>query len=109
MRILQRSILAMAVLVIAVGTVRASHMDARAEPQQYKKGPSATAAAMAATLNVVYIPVRLGFTIVGSWLAGITGFLTAGDEDAALAVGDALCGSASITPGMLEGEERIEF
>ena len=109
MRILQRSILAMAFLVIAAGTVRASHMDPYPEPQQYKQRTSAAAAAMAATLNVVYMPVRLGFTIVGSWLAGITGFLTAGDEDAALAVGDALVGSASITPGMLEGEERIEF
>ena len=105
MRILQRSILVMAFLVIAAGTVRAANMDPYPEPQK----PTATAAALAATLNVVYMPVRLGFTIVGAWLAGITGFLTAGDEDAALAVGDALDGSATITPGMLTGEEHIRF
>ncbi len=63
----------------------------------------------AAALNVFYFPVRFAFTVVGAELAGITGFLTAGNQEAAGDVASLFDGSQVITPEIVEGSEPLRF
>jgi hypothetical protein len=60
-------------------------------------------------MNVVYLPLRFTTTFLGAELAGLTGFFTAGDVDAANDVFDLVNGSQVITPKMLEGEEEFRI
>lgn len=67
------------------------------------------AALTALMFNVVFLPVRFATTFVGAELAGLTGFFTAGNVEAANDVFDLVNGSQVITPKMLEGKEEFRI
>jgi hypothetical protein len=71
--------------------------------------PSAGAIAGAIAINVVYVPVRFPFTVVGAALGGIEGLISAGNEGAARDIWGLTDGSQIITPAMLEGRQRWTF
>ncbi|MDX2169678.1 MAG: hypothetical protein SF182_21595 [Deltaproteobacteria bacterium] len=71
------------------------------------RSPGTALGAMA--INVVYLPLRLATTFMGAELAGITGFFTAGNIDAANDVFDLVNGSQVITPKMLEGKDEFRI
>lgn len=71
--------------------------------------PSAAAVAGAITINLVYVPVRFVFTVVGAALGGMEGILSAGNESAADKIWGLTDGPQVITPAMLEGRERWTF
>lgn len=64
---------------------------------------------LAAVVNVVYFPVRLGVTIATAEVGGLTGWLTGGDRPSAHAVWGLTDGQAYISPPILEGHERLHF
>jgi len=79
------------------------------DPSRVHRERHPGASVAAALLNVVYLPLRIVTTLIGGGLAGITGFLTAGDEPAANDVFDIFNGSQVITPRMLEGKEDFHW
>ena len=63
----------------------------------------------AAGMNVFFIPVRIVLTVTGGMLSGITGWLTAGNQEAAGDVASMFDGSMVITPEIVEGTEPLRF
>lgn len=103
------AVLALGLLV--AGGVRAEDAVAPLDPSDQSallgREPQPRAALTAALLNIVFLPVRLPVTIIGAELAGVTGWLTAGNEHAANDVFGLVDGSQVITPAMLEKTERF--
>jgi hypothetical protein len=73
----------------------------------YHASPGAVAGAIA--INVVYVPVRFAFTVVGAFVGGFEGLISAGNQGAAEKIFGITDGSQVITPAMLEGRERWSF
>jgi hypothetical protein len=71
------------------------------------RNPGTALGAMA--INIVYLPLRFTTTFLGAELAGLTGFFTAGNVDAANDVFDLVNGSQVITPKMLEGQQEFRI
>jgi hypothetical protein len=71
--------------------------------------PGAGASLAAALSNVVYFPLRFTITVATAEVGGFTGWMTGGDRAAAHAVWWSTEGQAYITPGVLEGRERLRF
>jgi hypothetical protein len=63
----------------------------------------------AACANLVYFPVRFAVTVASAEVGGVTGWLTGGDRAAARSVWDSTKGQAFLTPGILQGRERLRF
>jgi hypothetical protein len=103
MRTLSRFAVVFAVLVLVVTAAAASDLI----PQELDRRPDA--ALGAAVGNVVFLPVRLAVTTVGGVLGGFTGFMTAGNHDAADDVWDLFQGQNILTPDIVEGKEALRF
>jgi len=76
-------------------------------PQELERKPDT--ALGAAVGNVVFLPVRLAGTTFGGVLGGFTGFMTAGNRDAADDVWDLFQGQNILTPEIIEGKEALRF
>jgi hypothetical protein len=63
----------------------------------------------AALGNLVFFPVRLGITTAGGLLGGFTGFMTAGNQEAAADVWDLFQGQNILTPEILDGKEALRL
>ena len=61
-----------------------------------------------AVLNLVYVPVRLGVTAVGLTASSLTGWLTAGNQNAADDTWNVFRGQPVLTPSILEGKDRLQ-
>ena len=66
------------------------------------------AAVGTAVLNLVYVPVRLGVTAIGLTASSLTGWLTAGNQNAANDTWNVFRGQPLLTPSILEGKERLQ-
>jgi len=71
--------------------------------------PQPRAALTATLMNALFLPIRFPVTVVGAWTAGLTGFLTAGNQHAADDVFGLVDGSQFITPAMLEQREPFRW
>jgi len=71
--------------------------------------PQPRAALTATLMNALFLPIRFPVTVVGAWTAGLTGFLTAGNQHAADDVFGLVDGSQFITPAMLEKREPFRW
>lgn len=98
-----RVIIVMALLAVCATDASAGHGMLR----NRKRTPEAGIAA--AVANVVFIPVRLGVSLVAGELGGMVGFLTAGNRNAAEDVWYQFRGQNIITPEMASGHETLEF
>jgi hypothetical protein len=67
--------------------------------------PDPGLAIASALLNVLFLPIRLPLTIIGAEFAGLSGFLSAGDEHVANDVFGLVDGTQIITPKVLKGHE----
>ena len=106
MRILRRAVIVVALVALSAGSAWAEEMRPLCE-QVHQPNPGA--AAIAAGMNLVYVPVRFAVTVVGAQLGGLTGFLTAGDTDAARDVWGLADGEGFLTSRMVQGEESLHF
>ncbi len=102
MRAMKKTFLAVCVVMLAASQVSA------ADPMEVRERKPGFALA-AAGLNILYVPVRLIVTVVGAELAGVTGFLTGGNQDAAGDVISLFDGTQYLTPEHIEGTEAIRF
>lgn len=60
--------------------------------------------------NVLYMPAKVGYAMFGGLTGGAAYGLTGGDYDTAQSVWDpSLSGTYVLTPGMLRGEQPIQF
>ncbi|MEO8604786.1 MAG: hypothetical protein ABI629_19610 [bacterium] len=95
-----------ALVVVASAMFYAASARAQLEPVQVKNPDPGTALATAA-LDVIFVPVRVGVTAVGAALGGLTGWLTAGNRDAARSVWYVFDGPQVLQPDMLYGKEAV--
>jgi len=94
------------VLVAALLLACAAGARAESEPAHLRT-PAPGAALGAALANVLFVPLRLGVTVVAAELGGFTGFMTAGNHAAADDVWDLFRGQAYLTPEFIKGEEPV--
>lgn len=78
------------------------------EPIKYRE-PRPGSAALAATGNILFAPVRLAFTAIGAELGGLTGWLTAGNRRAASDIWTLFDGQGFLQPEMMYGEEALQI
>lgn len=71
--------------------------------------PDPGTALLTAALNVIFVPVRVASTSVGAVLGGATGWLTAGNQQAADSVWYVFDGPQVLQPQMLYGKEAVAF
>jgi len=71
--------------------------------------PSTGAVLGALAINIVYVPVRFAFTVLGAFAGGLEGIFSVGDKEATDKIYGLTDGSQVITPAMLEGRERWTF
>ncbi len=69
--------------------------------------PDPGAAISAVVWNFIYLPVRLVMFVVGGELGGLTGFMTAGNLEAAHDIWGVFDGQGVISPEIVRGEEPI--
>jgi hypothetical protein len=93
----------MAVLALMANGAMAQQLT----PKERERRPGAAAAA--ALVNVVFVPVRLVMTLVGAELGGLVGFLNAGDTNAANDVWHLFRGHDYITPAIADGDEALRI
>jgi hypothetical protein len=102
MRVIRNGFLAFCLAMVAASQVSA------ADPIELRERKPGYALA-AAGMNVLYFPVRLVVTIFGAELSGLTGFFTAGNQNAAGDVASLFDGTHYIKPEHVEGTEPIRF
>ena len=110
MRASMRVVLTGAVLLLGATSARAdeSYYGTQSRPPQYRVAdPGASAGA--AFYNIVFTPIRVAFTVVGAGLGGATGFLTAGNVDAAEDVWGLFDGQQYAQPSVMNGQEPLHF
>ena len=95
--------------VLAGAMLYVGSAQAQLAPEQVRD-PHPGAAALAATGNIVFMPVRFALTAIGAELGGLTGWLTAGNKNAAddiwrLAPFD---GQTYLQPEMMYGQEPLQ-
>jgi len=103
MRALTRVVMIIAVLAVISAPVLADDL----LPEEPERRPGA--ALTAAFGNLVFLPVRLGLTIFGGLLGGFTGFMTAGNYEAADDVWNLFEGQNILTPDIVDGKEALRF
>ena len=86
----------------------AASVSAQLQPVQ-RRVPRPGSAALAATGNIIFMPLRLAFTTLGAGLGGLTGWLTAGNKGAANDIWGLFDGQGYLQPDMMYGEEPLEF
>ena len=96
--------------VVAGAMLYVGAAQAQSGPVQPRQ-PHPGAAALAATWNIVFMPVRVAVAAVGAELGGLVGWLTAGNVNAAediwhLAPFD---GQMYLQPEMMYDQEPLEF
>jgi hypothetical protein len=82
---------------------------AQLAPEQTRE-PHPGASALAATANIVFMPVRFVLTTIGAELGGLTGWLTAGNTNAARDIWrlPPFDGQTYLQPEMMYGEEPLQ-
>lgn len=103
MRAMKRALLALCVTGLA-----ATHVGAATDPLELRERKPGYALA-AAGLNLFYVPVRLVVTVFGAQLSGLTGWLTAGNAQAAGDVASLFDGTQFLKPEHVEGSEPVRF
>jgi len=101
-----RALIKLTVALCLIATTASTAFAGDAQQLRERKPMSALAAA---GLNIFYFPVRFAFTVVGAEIAGVTGFLTAGNTEAAGDVASLFDGSQVITPDIVDGTEPLRF
>jgi len=101
-----RALIKLTLCLCLVATTASAALAAETMPMRERKPMSALAAA---GLNIFYFPVRFAFTVVGAELSGLTGFLTAGNTEAAGDVASLFDGSQVITPEIVDGTAPLRF
>ena len=98
----------LAVAMMYGGSVRAEWSGDQLAPVE-RRQPHPGSAALAAVGNVLFVPVRVTFTTVGAVLGGLTGWLTAGNRNAAEDIWHLppFDGQTHLQPEMLYGEEPL--
>lgn len=104
MRRLQQ--LAVAMMVTALTAISAQAQERDFTPV---REPQPRVALSAAVINVFFLPFRLPVTVAGAVAAGATGWLTAGNREAADDVFAIFDGTQVITPAVIEYRERYSF
>ena len=97
-----------ALAIVASAMLSAAPSRAQLEPVLVSN-PDPGTALLTATLNTIFIPVRVGATAVGAGLGGLTGWLTAGNHEAARSVWYVFDGPQVLQPQMLYGREAVGF
>jgi hypothetical protein len=67
------------------------------------------AAALAATGNILFMPIRLAITTFGAGVGGLTGWVNGGDAEAAHDVWQLVDGQGFLQPDMISGKEPIQL
>ncbi len=110
-----RTVVAVLFVAVSLSVAATAHADhyymeggdpVRVEKDQpWAPGPAIGAAA----INVVYVPVRFSWSVVGVVTSGLAGLLTGGNQTAAEDVWGLFRGSAQVTPAMLRGREPFRY
>jgi hypothetical protein len=101
-----------ALIVSCAGGVRAESYGGSYgfQPQELTdRTPLPGPSLVAATTNILYMPARLAVSIVSAELGGATGFLLAGDADAASDVWGVFEGQSILTQDIVQGKERLRL
>lgn len=108
MRPVRIAVTLLAGAMLYVGSAHAQMYAAQLEPVE-RRQPHPGSAALAAVINVVFVPVRIALTTVGAGLGGLTGWLTAGNKNAAADIWrlPPFDGQTYLQPEMLYGEEPL--
>jgi hypothetical protein len=108
MRTVRIAMTLLAGAMLCVGSAHAQMSAAQLEPVE-RHQPHPGSAALAAIGNVVFMPVRIALTTVGAGLGGLTGWLTAGNKNAADDIWrlPPFDGQTYLQPEMLYGEEPL--
>jgi hypothetical protein len=112
MRVLTRAALTVAVVVSCAGAVRAEPGGGTLEFQPEtvtNRTPLPGPSLIAATSNILYVPFRFAVTTVVGVVGGATGFLLAGDRDAAQDVWGLTDGQSILTQEVMQGKEPLSF
>ena len=99
-----------ALAVLAGAMLYAGSARAQLAPDQNRE-PHPGAAALAAAGNIVFMPVRFVLTTIGAELGGLTGWLTAGNVNAARDIWrlPPFDGQTYLQPEMMYGEEPLQI
>jgi len=107
MRAVRIALTVVAGIILYVGSARAQTEMA---PVQ-NRAPHPGASALAATCNIVFMPVRVAVAAIGAELGGIAGWLTAGNEYAAEDIWQLppFDGDMYLQPAMMYGQDTVDF
>ena len=105
MRAARIVVIACAGAMLVAGSVQAQLQ--REQPRE----PHPGAAALAAAGNILFMPIRFALTTVGAELGGLTGWLTAGNVNAAHDIWrlPPFDGQTYLQPEMMYGEEPLDI
>lgn len=94
--------------MLCVSSAPAQMSPAQMAPIEHRQ-PHPGAAALAAAGNIVFMPVRLSLAAVGGVLGGLTGWLTAGNVNAARDIWrlPPFDGQTHLQPEMMYGQEPL--
>jgi len=101
-RVTRNMVMAVCLVALAAAQVSASNP---LELRERKPGMALAAAG----LNVFYVPVRFTVTVFGAYLSGLTGLLTAGNQESAGDVASMFDGTQFLSAEHVEGSEPIRF
>jgi hypothetical protein len=104
MRRLQQFAMATALALAMTGSAYAQGQDF--EPV---REPQPRVGLSAMVINAFFVPVRFPVTVVGAALAGATGWLTAGNRNAADDIFGLVDGTQVITEDVIEKRERFTW
>jgi hypothetical protein len=96
--------------VLAGAMLYVGSAQAQLTPIQNRE-PRPGASALAALANIVYMPVRVAGAAIGAELGGLTGWLTAGNTNAARDIWHLppFDGQMFLQPDMMYGQEPVQF
>ncbi len=107
MRADRRAVIAL-LAFLAVSLAPAS--PARAAQTEDNGGHSPIVIVGTVLTNIVYLPTKVAYSILGGVTGVVTYPLTVGNTDVTTAIWDTCCrGTYVVTPDMLEGKEPIRF
>lgn len=110
MKPVRTAVMLLAVAMLCVGTARAQSYTyaAQLDPVE-RRVPHPGSAALAAVGNVLYMPFRVVFASIGAGLGGLTGWMTAGNKNAAADIWHLppFDGQVYLQPEMMYGEEPL--
>ena len=99
-----------ALTVLAGAMLYVGSAQAQLTPVQGRE-PRPGSAALAAASNIIFMPVRVMGAAIGAELGGLTGWLTAGNKNAARDIWQLppFDGTMYLQPEMMHGEQPVEF